>query len=287
MSGFTPHRSIAKSLPVRPIPVCTSSMMRAASRWSQIARAASRYSWFATCTPPSPWTASRRIAAVSKSTALSRASMSLKGTCWKPGTRGSNGSRNSRRQVALSAPIVRPWKPRMAATIFGRPVDARANLIAASTDSEPELLRNTRFRFGGATDSSFSTNSAFAADPNEGPTWMSSRAWFAIASTMAGLQWPRFPTPRLAPQSMYSFPESSHRVAMEPRTKVMSRFGELANSTARASGAITRGPSPSRPGPAPRDRVVGMTRSRPDPHRLRGPPPRRSVSSSSSRTRSP
>src|SRR5213080_3258625 len=94
-------------------------------------------------------------AAVSPSTALARASTSLKGTCRNPGTRGSNGSRNSRRQVALSAPIVRPWNPRIAATIPGRPVAARANLIAASTASEPELLRKTRFRFRGATESNF------------------------------------------------------------------------------------------------------------------------------------
>src|SRR5213076_1264203 len=80
----------------------------------------------------------------------------------------------------------------------------RANLIAASTASEPELLRKTRFRFDGATESNFSTKAAFASVPNEGPTWMSSWAWRMMASTIAGLQWPRFPTPKDAPQSMYS-----------------------------------------------------------------------------------
>src|SRR5947207_505327 len=127
--------------------------------------------------------------------------MSLNGTCSNPGTSGSNGSRKSFRQVALSAPIVRPWKPRIAAMIFFLRVEARANLIAASTASEPELLRKTRPRFFGATERSFSTKVAFAVVPNAGPTWMSSRAWASIASTMAGLQCPRLPTPKDAPQS--------------------------------------------------------------------------------------
>ena len=39
---------------------------------------------------------------------------------------------------------------------------------------------------------------------------------------------------------MYSFPASSQRVAMDPRANVRSRFGPQANSTARASAALTR-----------------------------------------------
>src|SRR5213082_2550483 len=69
-----------------------------------------------------------------------------------------------------------------------------------------------------------------------------------MASTIAGLQWPRFPTPKEAPQSMYSWPASSHSVAIDPRTKVGCRLGELANSTALASAALTRSPSPCRRG---------------------------------------
>src|SRR5438552_169139 len=187
--------------------------------------------------------------------AFRRASMSLNGTCSNPGTSGSNGSRKSFRQVALSAPIVRPWKPRIAAMIFFLRVEARANLIAASTASEPELLRKTRPRFPGATERSFSTKAAFAVVPNTGPTWISSRAWASIASTMAGLQCPRLPTPKDAPQSMYSLPSSSQSVATDPRTNVGPRFGAHPNSIARASGTLTRSPSPflrapARPGPA-------------------------------------
>src|SRR5437773_8975326 len=69
-----------------------------------------------------------------------------------------------------------------------------------------------------------------------------------MASTIAGLQWPRFPTPKEPPQSMYSWSASSHSVAIDPRTKVGSRLGELANSTALASAALTRSPFPRRRG---------------------------------------
>ena len=199
-------------------------------------------------------------AAVPSSTAPSSAAMSLYGTCSKPGTSGSNGSRKSRRQVALSAPIVRPWNPRIAAMIVFRPVAARANFNAASTASEPELLRNTRPNPVGAMESNLSVNSAFAFVPNVGPTWMSSLACCWIASTIAGLQWPRFPTPNEAPQSMYSFPSSSQRVAIDPRTNVGSRFGEHANSTLRGSTRLTRSPSPSLRAPVPPDPAAARPR---------------------------
>ena len=240
---------------MRPIPVCTSSRMRRAPAASQISRAAGRYSGDATWTPPSPWTASRITAAVSPSTAFRSASVSLYGTWTNPGTRGSNGSRKSRRHVALSAPIVRPWNPRIAATTFGRPVAARANFSAASTASDPELLRNTRRRFRGATERRRPVNAAFASVPNVGPTWISCRAWAVIAST-------------------------------SPRTNVGARRGEHANSTARASTALRRSPCPSPRAHARRGRGSGRTRSRPAGRRPRAPPGRRLASSSSSRTRS-
>ena len=66
----------------------------------------------------------------------------------KPGTSGSKGSRYFFSQVAERAPIVRPWKPRMAATISVRPVSSRANLTAASTASVPELHKKTRTHAG-------------------------------------------------------------------------------------------------------------------------------------------
>jgi hypothetical protein len=122
------------------------------------ARAAARNSGVATWTPPSPWTGSSRTSAVVSSTAAFSASTSLKGTWTNPGTSGSNGSRNSLRQVALSEPNVRPWNPRIAATTFGRPVADRANLIAASTASVPEFERNTRWRDGGSSPVRRSTN---------------------------------------------------------------------------------------------------------------------------------
>ena len=44
--------------------------------------------------------------------------------------------------VIESAPIVRPWNEPSSATSSLRPVDLRAHLIAASTDSVPELQKN-------------------------------------------------------------------------------------------------------------------------------------------------
>nr|HID12289.1 thiamine ABC transporter substrate-binding protein [Anaerolineae bacterium] len=70
------------------------------------------------------------------------------------------GWRYSRRQVAERAPIVRPWKPRMAATIFLRPVTRRAILRAPSTASVPELQRNARSSPGGVISASFASSSA-------------------------------------------------------------------------------------------------------------------------------
>src|SRR3989442_6055119 len=116
ISGRTPHRSTANMRPVRPIPVWTSSRIRSAPDASQISRAAGRYSEDATWTPPSPCTASRITAAVSFVTVFRRAPASLYGTCSKPGTRGSNDSRNYRPHVALRAPTLRPCDPATART---------------------------------------------------------------------------------------------------------------------------------------------------------------------------
>src|SRR5213592_203236 len=154
--------------------------------------------------------------------------------------------------------------------IFFLRVEARANLIAASTASEPELLRKTRPRFPGATERSFSTKAAFAVVPNTGPTWISSRTWASIASTMAGLQCPRLPTPKDAPQSMYSLPSSSQSVATDPRTNVGPRFGAHPNSIARASGTLTRSPCPSLRAPARPGPAEGTMRSPRAPRRLEG-----------------
>ncbi|PQM44914.1 hypothetical protein C1Y40_04918 [Mycobacterium talmoniae] len=59
-----------------------------------------------------------------------------------PGS-GSNGARLSGWPVSASDPIVRPWKPPWAATIFVLPV-SRDILKATSLASVPELQKNTR-----------------------------------------------------------------------------------------------------------------------------------------------
>ena len=141
--------------PVRQKPVWISSTTSIAPVSSQTSRAARRYSGLAGRIPPSPCTGSISTAAVSSPTASRSLSGLLKGVKEKPGTRGRKSSRYSFLWVADSAPRVRPWKPRMAETIPVRPVVRRANLIAASTASAPELQRKPRERPGGATAANF------------------------------------------------------------------------------------------------------------------------------------
>ena len=80
------------------------------------------------------------------------------GTNEKPGTSGSNFFRSF--NVALSAPRVRPWKPRIEQTKLVRPVACRANFSAASVLSVPELQRKTRSSPGGVMATSFSISRA-------------------------------------------------------------------------------------------------------------------------------
>ena len=65
--------------------------------------------------------------------------------------------------MAESAPIVRPWNPRIAHTKPRRPVACIANLMAASFASVPELQRKARDTLGGVTETSFSSKRARAS----------------------------------------------------------------------------------------------------------------------------
>ena len=56
--------------------------------------------------------------------------------------------------------MVRPWNPRMVAMMPGLPVDIRANLMAASIDSAPELHKKTRSNPSGAISASLDMASA-------------------------------------------------------------------------------------------------------------------------------
>ena len=67
---------------------------------------------------------------------------------------------NSGLALAESAPSVSPWKPCSAESTRERPVAARPSLIAASTDSAPELVKRTRSTEAGARRSSSSASSA-------------------------------------------------------------------------------------------------------------------------------
>ncbi len=59
-----------------------------------------------------------------------------------------NPSRNSSLPMADSAPRVRPCQPPVKCVMRSRPVAARANSMAASTDSVPELQKYTASRWG-------------------------------------------------------------------------------------------------------------------------------------------
>ena len=65
ISGTTFQCSQANILPVRPMPVCTSSATNRMPCWSQMRRKRGRKSSSGTFTPPSPWIGSIKIAATS------------------------------------------------------------------------------------------------------------------------------------------------------------------------------------------------------------------------------
>ena len=97
-------------------------------------------------------------AAVSSLTAARSLSTLLNGTKSNPPSSGSKALRCL--WVAESAPIVRPWNPRIAQTNRRRPVACIASLMAASLASVPELQRNARETPGGVMDASFSRSRA-------------------------------------------------------------------------------------------------------------------------------
>ena len=65
-------------------------------------------------------------------------------TASQPGSSGPKPSRNSAFPFSDSEPSVRPWKACSAYSTRGRPVAARATLIAASTASVPAVRRDHR-----------------------------------------------------------------------------------------------------------------------------------------------
>ncbi len=73
-----------------------------------------------------------------------------------PPASGSKGFLYLSFQVIANAPSVRPWKPRLVATIFERPVADRANFMAASLASVPELHSQTLSTPPGPSAASFS-----------------------------------------------------------------------------------------------------------------------------------
>ncbi|OIQ67089.1 hypothetical protein GALL_513360 [mine drainage metagenome] len=92
-SGVIPDHSCANSLPVRPMPVCTSSMPRMMPYSSHTARRSRRNCMSAGRTPPSPCTGSTMMPQVAGPIAARTAFMLLNGTWSKPSTTGPKPSR--------------------------------------------------------------------------------------------------------------------------------------------------------------------------------------------------
>ena len=98
---------------------------------------------------PLPWIGSTMKAATSRRrNAPSSAVRSLKGTAAQSPRSGSKPFLKISSPFSESEPKVRPWKACSQDRILERLVAARANLIAASTVSAPELAKNTLSRYG-------------------------------------------------------------------------------------------------------------------------------------------
>src|SRR5271166_1364225 len=138
-----------------------------------------RYSFGGTTTPASPWIGSRTNAAKDLAASLRCSdSTSPYGTNSVLGSNDPNPSLQKAFDIKDSAPQVRPWKPPAAHRIPGRPVYARANLIAASMPSLPELAKNALVRRPPA-----SVQSLSASLPARSATWLCSIAGPDLSSS--------------------------------------------------------------------------------------------------------
>ena len=153
MSGCIPYCSKANSVPVLPIPACTSSSMKSMSFSLHRSAAACTKSLSSACTPPSPWTSSIMKAHGSYSSASAFSNSMLSTSAWtKPGTSGANTSCASASPVAVTVARVRPWNDFFSEMIvffrwFARTLPYfLAVLIAASLASPPEFANQTLHR---------------------------------------------------------------------------------------------------------------------------------------------
>ena len=169
MSGTAFVCSTAKSFPVRPIPLWTSSATRRAPLSFVIFSIRSTHPGGGTTYPPSPWIGSKNVAARSPggmTVFMYRSSMMFAqyrshdgyvslyghrkqyayGTWTAPGIIGENRARwTALLPVRAREPIVRPWNPWRNARKSGFPEWWRASLIAASFASVPLFAKNTFF----------------------------------------------------------------------------------------------------------------------------------------------
>ena len=111
-----------------------------------------------------PWIGSTTNAATSpRASSRSSASRSPKPTGSQPGSSGPKPSRNSASPLSDSEPSVSPWKACSAYSTRGRPVAARATLIAASTASVPVFAGTIAATLPGARASSCSASTPLSS----------------------------------------------------------------------------------------------------------------------------
>src|SRR5689334_4220871 len=174
---------------------------------------------------PFPCTASTMNSATSSlRSCSSSAGRSSHGTFSNPGSSGPKREVNAESAVAESAPSVSPWNPCSSDRTRGRPVAARPSLIAASTDSAPELVNSTRSTDAGASRSSSSASRAGSAST---PSCVEPGRWSSIASTSAsrtrGLLRPTLNIPNPPSTSRYWLPSESQRYAPSARAQRRSK----------------------------------------------------------------
>src|SRR3954454_748177 len=153
-----------------------------------------------------------KSATSSDASSRSRASRSPHGTCENPGRSGPKRLVNSGVAVAESAPSVSPWKACAAESTRERPVAARPSLIAASTDSAPELVKIAFSTLAGARRRSSSASSAGSTSTPScvEPGRSSSKASTRAARTR-GLFRPTLNMPKPPSTSRYRLPSESQR----------------------------------------------------------------------------
>ena len=151
-SGRMPYCWKAKRVPVRPMPVCTSSTSSSQSRSAHSTARSWTYSRSRGITPPSPCTSSSITAHTSWPAAPWRASRLPASAYRKPSGKGKKEWCSLSCPVAVRVVMVRPWKEFFRVRMVPRPLPylskeyLRASLMSPSLPSAPELPKKAAAR---------------------------------------------------------------------------------------------------------------------------------------------